>query len=187
MNLLTPDPSHLTPPQQIETAKLLAEKLQMEVDVRGELRRHFLSERERLVADALLEISLGWGLDAVCIPKLDVIGDLTGLNRSHVHGALRGLHDMRILQIDSAEGGLTRYAFNTNSENWKVKIRIARATVKAAKDLLLEVNHMAKPPEFADELLLGILKPVMAVAVPVAAPEPNSNGVPARAEFPELR
>jgi len=144
--------------------------LAAELYLRRELRRHFLSERERLVADALLEVSLGWGLEAVCIPKLDVIGELTGMARSHVHGALKGLFDMKILRIDTHEG-IARYAFCQNTENWKVKIRCARADVNSAKELLLEVNHLARPDNLTELARIHAKPPTM----PAAAAESSEN------------
>ena len=124
--------------------------LALELYLRRELRRHYLSERERLVADALLEISHGWGLEAVCIPKLDLISRLTGLARPHVHGAIKGLFDMKILRVASKAGGLMRYTFNPNTESWKVKIRCARASVNSAKEFIQEVNHLAAQDNLTD-------------------------------------
>jgi hypothetical protein len=140
------------------TARINTGLRSAELYLRRELRRHFLSERERLVADALLEVSLGWGLETVQIPKLDVLGQLVGLARPHVHGALRSLFNMKILRIGSVDG-IASYSFQTDTEKWKVKIRASREQVKMAKDLLREVNHVSGPEDTLSQLARTLAKP----------------------------
>lgn len=108
--------------------------------LRAEFRRHFLSERERLVAEAILDVSLVYGLGSVMVPKLEVISDLTGIPRPHVHGTLRSLVEMRILTVSEADGAM-RYELNADSDTWKVKVRVARETIRRAMELVLELNH----------------------------------------------
>lgn len=122
--------------------------------VRAELRRHFLSERERLVAEAIMEVSLVYGLPSVLIPKLEVISDLTGIPRPHVHGTLKSLVEMRILTVSDGEG-MPRYELNGDSDTWKVKVRVARATVRRALDLMCELNHQAHQAELGTNILKG--------------------------------
>lgn len=109
--------------------------------VRRELRRHFLSERERIVADVLVEISFGFGLREVRIPKLDTLADLTGIPRPHVHGALKALHQMRILAITAKEG-MAIYRLQPDSDAWKVKVRVPRATIMRGVEMIQELNHL---------------------------------------------
>lgn len=122
--------------------------------VRAELRRHFLSERERLVAEAIMEVSLVYGLPSVLIPKLEVISDLTGIPRPHVHGTLKSLVEMRILTVSDGEG-MPRYELNGDSDTWKVKVRVARATVRRAMDLMCELNHQAHQAELGTNVVKG--------------------------------
>lgn len=116
----------------------------LEPRVKRELRRHFLSERERIVADVLTENTLGLGLLHVRIPKLEVLSDLTGLERSHIHTALRSLHEMRIFTARIHEG--ITIAINTDSESWKVKPRIPRSTIQRGLDVIYAYNHTQPPP-----------------------------------------
>jgi len=120
--------------------------------VRRELRRHALSERERIIADALLDVSFTLGLRSVRIPKLEVISDLTGIQRSHVHGALKSLFEMRIVTVEQKEG-LVVYSINPDTESWKVKIRIPRPTIRRAIEVIKSCNNMdGTPHEMAPDV-----------------------------------
>ncbi len=121
--------------------KRLQQMEQLERLMRRELRRHSLSERERLVADALVDLSYGLGLESVRVPKQEVFTDMTGLARSHVSGSLKALYQMRILRTIQKDG-MTHYTLNPNSEVWKVKIRVARETMKRAMELTRACNGL---------------------------------------------
>lgn len=111
--------------------------------MKGELRRHYLSERERLVADQVVEVTLCNGRDRIRVPKLEVLSDLTGLERSHIHTALRSLHEMRIILTSHKEAALV-LTINLDSENWKVKPRVPRATVMRGLEVLDEFNRLGQ-------------------------------------------
>jgi hypothetical protein len=111
----------------------------LEERVKRELRRHHISERDRLVADTLCEVSFGLGLRSVKIPKLDVIGELTGLPRQHVYTTLKRLHDMRIVSVQPKQG-VFLYTINANSESWKVAPRVALATILRGLETIRELN-----------------------------------------------
>lgn len=114
--------------------------------LRKELRRHFLSERERLVAEWILETSLLWGKRSVNVPTLETFTDLTGITRPHVHTALRSLVEMRIVETREAAHGMS-YWINANPETWKVKIRTPRASIQRAIERLKALNGMDTPAE----------------------------------------
>lgn len=115
--------------------------MQAERYLRKELRRHFLSERERILADVILELSFGLGMKTVKVPKLEIFSDLTGIPRPHALSALQSLHEMRIVHIDK-KGEVPHYTINPNSENWKVKIRVARETTRKAVELIKSCNGL---------------------------------------------
>jgi len=135
------EPSPTPNPQPAAPTAPVPDLRSLEPAVRRELRRHFLSERERLVADQVVEITLGHGLNRVRIPKLEVLSDLTGMDRSHVHGALKSLHEMRIVTTGFKEGSIV-LTVNLDSETWKVKPRIPKATTLRGLEVVREYNHI---------------------------------------------
>jgi phage replication O-like protein O len=109
--------------------------------VRRELQRHDVSDRDRRVAEALCEVSFGFGLRSVKIPKLDTLGEITGLPRQHVYTALLRLHERRIVTVQQKQG-LHLYTINPNSESWKVPPRMALATVLRGLETIREINDV---------------------------------------------
>ena len=107
--------------------------------IKREFRRHQLTDRDRLVADALCDISYGLGLGSVKIPKLETLGDLVGLPRQHIYTHLRRLHEMRIITVQPKEG-VHLYTLNPNSDAWKVMTRVALTTVLRATETIRELN-----------------------------------------------
>jgi hypothetical protein len=104
-----------------------------------ELRRHQLSERDRLVSEVLVEMSYGRGLASVKIPKLGILSELTGITVPHVHTTLKRLHDMRIVRLHSKQG-MVVYVVNPDSESWKVLPRVARETILRATEMVDGLN-----------------------------------------------
>jgi hypothetical protein len=122
----------------------------LEERVKRELRRHHICERDRLVADTLCEISFGLGLRSVKIPKLETLGDLTGLPRQHVYTSLKRLHEMRIVTVHPKDG-VYLYTVLPNSEAWKVAPRVALATILRGLDTIRELNNVPEPASEASE------------------------------------
>lgn len=118
----------------------------MERHLRVELRRHALSERERLIADQLLDMSYGWGSPVVRLPNLQVLSDLTGIAVPHISTALRALAEMRIVDSDARDIA-TDYRINPSSDNWKVKIRVPRSVQNKAIEVVKAYNGMDERPE----------------------------------------
>lgn len=118
--------------------------LQLGHFVRAELRRHFLSERERLIAEAILDLSLFYGHASALIPKLETFSDLTGIPRSHVHGALKALVEMRIVRMEQRDRCVC-YSLNGDSDGWKVKVRVAAQTIQRARELVIELSASTRP------------------------------------------
>ena len=110
---------------------------------RRELRRHFLTDRERHVAEVILDKSWGWGLPSVRIPKQADFTNITGISAPHVCTTLRALEDMRVITINR-ELAQPRYAINPDSEAWKVKPRLSAETIHDEVNLLRELNGL--PP-----------------------------------------
>lgn len=115
----------------------------LEAITKRELRRHHISERDHLVADALCEVSFGLGLTSVKIPSLQVLGDIVGLPKQHVHTSLRRLHEMRIVRIQHT-GSAWLYTVNPVSETWKCAPRVSLATVEEATEKLRELNDIRR-------------------------------------------
>lgn len=111
-----------------------------QVTMHWELRRHALTERQRLIATVLVELSYGCGVASVVVPSLQQFTDLTGIARPHVHEAITGLLRMRVVRTEAVSGG-TRYVIEPNSDAWKVEPRVAPATINRAFELIQHVNH----------------------------------------------
>ncbi len=110
--------------------------------IRRELRRHHLSERERHLAEVILDMSFGWQRDSVIIPQLQCFTDLTGIGRTHVSEGLNDLHLMRIIRVITEKGQPT-YAIREDVENWKVKPRVSESAMAGTINLVREWNNLA--------------------------------------------
>jgi hypothetical protein len=121
-------------------APTAAELKALVMPLQRELRRHHLSSHEMIVANVLVELSYGRGMPSVRLPKLDTLSDLTGIDRPHVHTALRSMHEMRILILRQKQG-IWVYRITPNSEGWKVKPRIPVATIQRAMDVVISYNQ----------------------------------------------
>ena len=122
----------------------------LEARTKRELRRHHVSERDRLVADALCDVTFGLGLTSVKIPKPETLGELVGLPRQHVYTALQRLHEMRIVSVHPKEG-VYLYTVNHNSEGWKVMPRVALATILRGMETIRELNHIPEDQSAASK------------------------------------
>lgn len=138
---------------EIMAAIELRQKFQnLERFLRKELRRFQLSERQRVLADVILDVSYGWGLDHVKVPKLDFFTDLTGITRGNVHTALKTLREMRIVEA-VLKSGICEYRITTNPDHWQAAPRQSRARIQHSIDLLKIYNGLkdGKPPELSPE------------------------------------
>lgn len=142
--------------------------------VKRELRRHFLSERERLIADQVVDITLPYGNQRVRLPKLEVLSDLTGMDRSHVCTTLKSLHEMRIVLTHHKEGAIV-LTVNVDSEGWKVKPRVALATTLRGMDVVREFNGIEAK---GDQLNFRVLSPAQFLL-------PGITDLATVTEFPE--
>jgi hypothetical protein len=111
--------------------------------IRLELRRHHLSERERHLAEIILDLTLGWERESIVIPQLQCFTDLTGIGRSHVSEGIADLHAMRIIRVVTHKGQPT-YSIRLDAENWKVKPRVPLAVMAGSLNLVREWNDL--PP-----------------------------------------
>ena len=89
---------------------------------RRALRRHALNERERLVAEIVLDFSYAIARPAALIPRQEIFVTLTGISKGNVSACLMALESARILHILRAEA---LYTFLPDSSTWKVKSRLA--------------------------------------------------------------
>jgi DNA-binding transcriptional ArsR family regulator len=120
------------------------------ISMRWELRRHFLNERERLIADWLLDLTMVAGRPAVRVQRLEDIGSLTGMSRGHVSDVLRSLHDMHILHV-ARKAGWVEYSLNPHSESWKCRYRQSRGGIREAIFRIQAVNGSDTPNYFGKE------------------------------------
>ena len=110
----------------------------------SELRRHQLCLTERMIAEVILDLSLGWDRPDVLIPQLKMFTSLTGISVPHVHGAIQGLHLKRIIRVVTVKGQPT-YSIRTDVENWKVAPRASQEAISEALSLLRELNGLVSP------------------------------------------
>jgi len=111
--------------------------------LRRELRRHHLSERERHLAEFILDMTFGWARETIVIPQLQCFTDLTGISKSHVSEGIADLHAMRIIRVIT-EHGKPVYSVREDTDNWKVKPRVSTAAMANSINLVREWNDL--PP-----------------------------------------
>lgn len=115
-----------------------------------ELRRFNLPERQRLLADWLLELTLGADRETVTIPRLQWLEDLTGLDRAAVSRAIAGLEAARILQVTETEEGRT-YRILPDSAMWRERERCPSDRSARGLEAIASFNSLAQlliwPPE----------------------------------------
>lgn len=128
-----------------EAERLRHQFQNLERHLRKELRRFNLSERQRIIADVILDTSYGWGLKCVKVPKLDFFTDLTGISRGNVHSALKALYEMRIVEAVQKDG-IAEYCITPSPDRWQATPRQSRARITHAIELLKIYNGLAKGP-----------------------------------------
>jgi hypothetical protein len=112
--------------------------------IRRELLRHQLTDRERRIAEIILDKSFGWQQPSVVIPELKHFSSLTGMAAPHVHMAIKGLHLKRIIRVVMMRGQAT-YTIREDTDNWKVTPRVSIEGMRETMALLRELNEL--PPE----------------------------------------
>lgn len=114
--------------------------------LRRELRRFHLSERERHLAELILDLSFGLRRESIVVPQLQCFTDITGIGKSHVSEGISDLHSMRIIRVITVKGQ-PQYSIREDSENWQVKPRVSVKTMEASVNLILEWNGLETPSE----------------------------------------
>jgi len=153
--------------------------------IRRELRRHHLSERERHLAEVILDMSFGWQRDSIIIPQLQCFTDITGIGKTHVSEGINDLHLMRIIRVVT-EKGQPVYSIREDVENWKVKPRVSESAMAGSINLVREWNGM-KPLVAPLEAIANFK--IQAAAKKISPRVPESGlpaGVPVSQELPQL-
>lgn len=126
---------------------------QRRVLIRRELRRHQINDSALRVAEIILDMSLGQGLERVIVPNLDCFTELTGIGRPHVSEAISALREMRILRVSSIDGAPT-YQIREEPDsdgispfNWRVQPRMTLRDMERAVDTIREWNRLAPLPK----------------------------------------
>jgi hypothetical protein len=114
--------------------------------IRRELRRHHLSERERHLAEIILDLTLGWERETIVVPQLQCFTDLTGIGRPHVTEGIQDLHAMRIIRVIHVKGQPT-YSIREDTDNWKVKPRVSIQAMVSSLNLVRDWNGLAPMTE----------------------------------------
>ena len=155
--------------------------------IRRELRRHQLSDSELRIAEIILDMSLGQGLERVLIPTLDCFKELTGIGRPHVSEAIKALREMRIVRVTSVNG-VPAYSIREEPDsealtpfNWRVQPRISLREMERSVDLIREYNSLAPLPSGRTlEALANFKKGHAAQKIAARVPE---NGTPHGNEY----
>jgi hypothetical protein len=109
--------------------------------MRRELRRFVLPERQRLIVETLLDLSLSLGRPSVRIARLTWFTKLTGLEKAHVSRALRALKRDRLLVITPLDG-TTEYQLLPDSDHWGITARLSRDEWDRMWSVVLDHNHL---------------------------------------------
>ena len=117
-----------------------------------EIRRLSLNYREYQLAELILEMSYGWGLPSVVIPKLEVFSQFTGVSKPHIHTHLAALVEMGLVAVEKTGRG-PAYRVVPQVETWRCRMRVSRATIKEAVRTVKMFNGLDDadlPPEHTD-------------------------------------
>jgi hypothetical protein len=109
--------------------------------LRREFRRFKLSERERLVADILVDFSLAVGRKAVRIPGFSIITRITGLPPAFVERTFDSLALMRILKM-TVHPRYLECELLPNSYQWQCTPRVMPDELTKAAKELSEFNEL---------------------------------------------
>jgi DNA-binding response OmpR family regulator len=116
-----------------------------------EIRRLDINYREYQIVELLIELSLGWGLESVIVPKLEIFSAFIGIAKSHVSANLANLIGMGIVSVEETDRG-PRYHVTCNPANWKCRLKVSRAAVKEAINTLRVFNHLDGDDALSREL-----------------------------------
>lgn|GEM_PF-5951025 len=109
----------------------------LDTRARSLLRRHKLGERERLVAEIVLDWSYAKGRPFAQIPQQNYFSLLTGISKGNISQILRSLARANILLIDHAADPLPTYTFNVDAAAWRyVDTRLRDADALARADAI---------------------------------------------------
>jgi hypothetical protein len=109
--------------------------------IRRELRRHHFTERERHLAEVILDLTFGWNRDTIAIPQLQCFSDLTGIGKTHVSEGISDLHLMKVIRVIT-EKGHPVYSIREDVESWKVKPRVSTQAMSNSINLVREWNGL---------------------------------------------
>ena len=115
---------------------------QTAIGLRWEFRRHHLTERERLLADWILDFSIVCGREEMGASTLDTLGDLCRMSRGNVHTTIESLRDMGVLTTRHGETGVVYYRINPDSSSWKARERLKLPALKCAMAELRGANGL---------------------------------------------
>ncbi len=113
-----------------------------------DVRRLDLNFREYQIAELVLELSYGWGLECVIIPKLEIFTALTGVAKPHVSTNLAAMIEMGLLEVKKKEAG-NCYSITTNRNSWRCRPKVSAASVIEAITTLKMFNKLddsTQPP-----------------------------------------
>ena len=150
--------------------------------IRRELRRHQISDSVLRVAEIILDMSLGQGLERVIIPNHEIFSELTGVGRPHVSEAISALREMRILKVSTINGApVYQLREDPDSDglspfNWRVQPRTTMRAMLRAVDTIREWNGLAPLP--GDRSLETVANFKNRRATKKAAASCPENGVP---------
>ena len=115
-----------------------------------DVRRLDLNYREYQFAEMILELSYGWGMESVIIPKLEIFSALTGVAKPHVSTNLNAMIEMGLLEVRKTTNGI-RYSITTNRNHWRCRPKVSSAAVIEAITTVKMFNHLDGEPAAANE------------------------------------
>jgi len=148
----------------------------------NDVRRLDLNFREYQMAEIILELSYGWGLECVVIPKLEIFTALTGVAKPHVSTNLAAMIEIGLLAVEKTVVG-NCYRIVPNPDSWRCRPKVSRAAMADAITMLKIFNKLDDPahstkanedaqgcPHFFKELFsTKNFKPVVTSSVTVTA------------------
>jgi hypothetical protein len=116
--------------------------------VRRDLRQFHVTELERLLVEALLDLSFGAGRPWARVQRLDDFGPITGMARPKIHALLARLRSARVISVTGSE---YRVLPLSQDHRWELRRRVDPLAYAAAMESLRASNGITQGELLAPE------------------------------------
>jgi hypothetical protein len=121
--------------------RFVNEWLALASTVRLELRRHVgdLTYRGVFLAEEILNLSISVGAESLYVPKLNLLRELTGIDKPELIKVLRDLNRRRVIRMQKVDSG-RRLALNLDASTWLANPRVSHDDIRICRHVLAQAN-----------------------------------------------